>query len=89
MFWIVNNWRIIAGGAGVLAVLGLLWYIHGAIYDKGYKACELSHMQVQIEASKNARSEKVKNEKTFKVMPITDVDKLGHANGWVRQFSDR
>jgi len=89
MFWIVNNWRMVAGGVGVLAVLGLLWYINGKIYDKGYKACESAHMLAQVEANENARKEKVVNEKKFKAMPVTDIDRLGISRGWVRSDADR
>lgn len=94
--WCVKNWRILAPVVAVIAVFFLLRYLGGlwaehqqAVFNRGWDAHKTLMLEEKIEADKQARSEKVKNEKNFKVMPITDIDRIGHVNGWVRAKQDR
>lgn len=55
MPFLLSNWRIIAAGVGVVAVLLFGWYIHGQIYQSGVTACENANALAVAEQKETAR----------------------------------
>lgn len=87
--WVAKNWRILA----VLAAVAVLYfgarYVRDLIDEAGYNRCQGEHATAQAVATETARKEKAATDAKFKVMPITDIDRLGAARGWVRPRQDR
>lgn len=91
--WVLDNWRVVAVVLAVCAVVAGVWfgarYVRDLIDQGGYNRCQSEHATAAAEATETARKEKVGNDAKFKVMPITDIDRLGSSRGWVRPRQDR
>lgn len=47
MIWALANWKLIAGGVAVLAIIGGIWGYGHSQYNKGYEECNRAHIAAE------------------------------------------
>lgn len=82
--WLLANWRLVAGGIGIIALFSGLWYYGHVKYNSGYGSCKSEYEEKLI-----AANEQIKIRKKIIKHETQGLDRDGVVaelcrNGWVR-----